>query len=71
MTGVIAKFVLVKLSPLVMTDFFGQKVSTIISCHRDLASHFSLLFNMVYHVVDFVLWFPSDYQTSDSDCGEM
>lgn len=71
MTGVIAKFVLVKLSPLVMTDFFGQKVSTIISCHRHLASHFSLLFNMVYHVVDFVLWFSSDYQTSDSDCGEM
>ena len=71
MTGVTAKFVLVKLSPLVMTDFFGQKVSTIISCHRHLASHFSLLFNMVYHVVDFVLWFSSDYQTSYSDCGEM
>ena len=65
-----AKFVLVKLSPLVMTDFFGQKVSTIISCHRHLAPLLSA-FQYGLSCSRLVLWFSSDHQTSNSDCDEM
>ena len=52
MTGVTANFVLVKLSPLVMTGFSDRKSLLSFLIIDIQPPHFSLLFNMVYHVVD-------------------
>ncbi len=52
MTGVTANFVLEKLSPLVMTGFSDRKSLLSFLIIDIQPPHFSLLFNMVYHVVD-------------------
>ena len=52
MTGITANFVLGKLSPLVMTEFSDRKSLLSFLIIDIQPPHFSLLFNMVYHVVD-------------------
>ena len=52
MTGMTANFVLVKLLPLVMTEFSDRKSLLSFLIIDIQPPHFSLLFNMVYHVVD-------------------
>ena len=52
MIGVTAKFVLKKLSPLVITGFSDRKSLLSFLIIDIQPPHFSLLFNMVYHVVD-------------------
>ena len=47
-----ANFVLEKLSPLVMTEFPDRKSLLSFLIIDIQPPHFSLLFNMVYHVVD-------------------
>ena len=47
-----ANFVLGKLSPLVMTEFSDRKSLLSFLIIDIQPPHFSLLFNMVYHVVD-------------------
>ena len=52
MTGMTVNFVLVKLLPLVMTEFPDRKSLLSFLIIDIQPPHFSLLFNMVYHVVD-------------------
>ena len=65
-----AKFVLVKLSPLVMTEFLDRK-SLLLFLIIDIQTPLLSAFQYGLSCSRLVLWFSSDYQTSDSDCGEM